>query len=437
MYLNQLEKTLKSFAVSHRDNKIKRRFSTMVTGGSGIGKTDIIKKLGTDLDMAVIITHVAQLEPGELLGIPRSSEIRKNYFVQKYDLPSYLPHYQYNDNGDIKTKTFEDGIQRKIIDVELLGSKVKNKTALINKHGDNWKEKVKGVILFLDEINRAVGDDTKQAIFELPGDYSLHEYEVPENCVIFAAANPSTNDYQVNEMDQEKAWMDRFVHLKAEGRIEDSLTYFKKNDFEESIVSFISSDEDALMEAEENFEINIKRTPRSYEVLNNILKYVDLPEDESIKREVFIGILGSSYGISFSNHLKQNLDKIPSGREVITNYQNIRPIVQQNIKENKLSFMNQMIRYTQIVLLDEEDFSNLIWRTNDLKEKTLPIEEHVQNLVNFIEDLPADARMALIKKTIDKDWVNDILGMQDIIYETLNNDNIDAHKDNSLFGDEG
>ena len=145
---------------------------------------------------------------------------------------------------------------------------------------------MKGVIIFLDEINRAVGDDTKQAIFELPGDYALHEYEVPESCMILAAANPSTNDYQVNEMDQEKAWMDRFIHLKAEGRVEDSLNYFKENGFEESILSFIMADEEALMEKEEYFEPNVKRTPRSYEVLNNVLKYVALPEDDTIKREI-------------------------------------------------------------------------------------------------------------------------------------------------------
>lgn len=433
MYLSQLEATLKSFAISHRDNKVSRRFSTMVTGGSGIGKTEIIKKIGTDLDMAVVITHVAQLEPGELLGIPRSVEIQKGVYVQRYDLPGYLPHYKYNEQGSVERKVFDDGIERKVIDVRLLGSKVKNRKKLEEKHGDNWHEQVKGVIIFLDEINRAVGDDTKQAIFELPGDYALHEYEVPENCIVFAAANPSTNEYQVNEMDQEKAWMDRFIHLKAEGRVEDSIAYFKKNHFEESIISFIVADEDALMEKEEFFELNVKRTPRSYEVLDNILKYVTLPEGDSYQREVFMGILGSEYGSNFTNHLKENLEFVPTSEQIITRYDSVQSFVKEAVAENKIALINQTVRHIHAFLMDEENVLQTLWVKSG--EEAHVNDVYVQNIVHYLEDLPSEIRMSLIKQVIDFDWVNDVLGPEDIVFDTLNEDSEDAHSDNWMQKD--
>lgn len=432
MYLAQLDQTLKSFILSHRDNRVNRRFATMVTGGSGVGKTSIVKKIGTELDMAVVITHVAQLEPGELLGIPRSVEVKKGTFVQRYDLPGYLPHYLHDEEGKVVTKMFDDGITRKVIDVRLLGSKVKNKKELEEKFGENWHEYIKGVIIFLDEINRAVGDDTKQAIFELPGDYALHEYEVPESCMIVAAANPSTPDYQVNEMDQEKAWMDRFIHLKAEGRVEDSLQYFKENEFEESILSFIMADESALMEKEEFFELNVKRTPRSYEVLDNVLKYVVLPADDTIRREVFIGILGIEYGNSFANHLKENLDYIPTTKQMITNYDEVRTLVQEAIAENKISFLNQTIRQMQLFFSNEQEVRETMWVSSD-ENNSVPNQTYIRHVVHFIEDLPAEIRMSFVKKVVEYDWTNELLGPEDIIFHTLNADQEDAHRDDRYY----
>lgn len=428
MYLSQLDTTLKCFVTSHRDNLVNRRFATMITGGSGVGKTSIVKKIGTELDMAVVITHVAQLEPGELLGIPRSIEVKKGLFIQRYDLPGYLPHYLLDENGEIVSKEFDDGITRKCIDVRLLGSKVKNKKELMKKYGEKWYEHVKGVIIFLDEINRAVGDDTKQAIFELPGDYALHEYEVPESCMIIAAANPSTNDYQVNEMDQEKAWMDRFIHLTAEGRVEDSLRYFKENEFEESIISFIMADEEALMEKEKPFTPNVKRTPRSYEILDNVLKYVKLPDNDTIKREVFTGILGMEYGNNFTKHLKEKLDYIPTVNEMITQYDDVRSVVQSAINENKISFVNQIVRQLQNFFSTEKEVLDMMWTENEHGE-SIPNAVYIQNVVLFLEDLPSEIRMSFVKKIVEHDWTNMLLGPEDIVFETLMEDQEDAYRD--------
>lgn len=434
MYIRQLDKTLKSLALAHRDNKVARRFSTMVTGGSGIGKTDVVKKIATELDMAVVIIHVAQLEPGELLGIPRSMEVRKGVTVQRYDLPGYLPHYLCDSNGQPISKTFEDGIVRNLIDVELLGSKVKNRAQLKAKHGNQWHQQVKGVILFLDEISRAVGDDTKQAIFELPGDYSLHEYEVPESVVIFAAANPSTNDYQVNDMDQEKAWMDRFIHLKAEGRIEDSINYFEKNGFEDTIISFISADNEALMVPEEPYKLNVTRTPRSYEVLDNVLKYVDLPNEDSIKQEVFSGILGLEYGTTFANHLKNTFEFVPNGLKICTAYDEVRSFILDAVEKNKSSFINQTTTYLHSFLSFEENVTKHFYRQADQQDvdfarneglspvslgESIPNTAYINNLTQYLMDLPSDFRMSLIIRIVKFDWVNDLISEEKEIFDIL------------------
>jgi len=480
MYIPQLKKTLKSFALAHRDGQIKKRFSTLVTGGAGIGKTQIIKELATELDMGVIIVHAAQLEPGDLLGIPRSKPFFSQDFIENlftkieskrgfskltsllrhgmeffiesdrytvYDLPNYLPHYQTGKDGEPVTWIDEEGITRYRYKVKLLGSKLKNKKELKAKHGADWDKKIKGFILFLDEINRVVGDDTKNAIFELPGDYALHEYEVPEHCVIFAAANPSTSDYQVNDMDQEKALMDRFVGIKAEGRAKDSIAHFKKLNFEPSIVSFIEADKDALMEKEKEFELTVTRTPRSYETLENMLKYVDLPSNKGVQQEVFKGILGEKYGLQFYNHLVKNLEITPSGEELVQDYDSFRERFIEAINGNEVSMVHKVIRTMYEFLIEEENIHKYLWeyeskehyeefRRGDIEDsedvrRTL-IQHHVQNIEHFLEDLLPDARMGLIKQVFSLEHVNDALCTSDIIFQTLKDDTIDNYDTNWL-----
>ncbi|QST02953.1 hypothetical protein IMZ31_20615 (plasmid) [Pontibacillus sp. ALD_SL1] len=437
MYINELKQTLRSFIKPHRDRLIPsdKRFSTMITGGSGIGKTQNVLEVASELDMICIIVHVAQLEPADLVGIPVPYEIRPGVTVQRYVLPGYLPHPLVNEKGENVVKRFDDGIERELIDCDSLGSKIRNRVLLEQKHGKEWSKQVKGAVLFLDEINRAKGDDTKEAIFELPGDYALHEYEVPSSCVIIAAQNPPTSEYNVNDMDQEKAWMDRFIHLTAEARYDDALSYFQDREAHPSILSFIKADQKALFVPEESYELPITRTPRSWERVNTLLQFVELPKEDAIKREVFIGILGKEYGHSFTNHLSKSLTTVPSAKEILTNYESHRPFVNETTSDRRNDILNLMGDALIEQLTSAEETNSIFYRyaeeedVDETGERPVFIgdpllrEDRLHNLYAFLIDLPKAIRMSKFQQLIRLPHVYTLLNEKDDLFLKLLEDN--------------
>lgn len=423
MSLN-IEKTksaLRSFAIAHRDRLISQRLAPYITGDAGIGKTKIVKELGTELDMGVIITHVAQLEPSDLVGIPRSRQVSEDLYIQRFDLPGYLPMARKNADGSYIWVDSEDGVKRPDFMVEILGSKIKNRKELEEKHGSEWMSKIKGFILFLDEINRAVSDETKQAIFELPGDYALHEYEVPPCCMIIGAGNPPNTDYEVNSMDEDVAWMDRFIHLRATTDRESVLSHFGQNDVHPSIMSFLSNDESALIKPSVDYELNVNRSPRSYEKLSTILKEINLPEDKDILTEICIGTLGDEYGIAFAKHYLEKNDLLTSLDDIAFNYNDHRDYILELVENNSNSELNAIILNMYAQLHSEKHFFNSFIENNQM------LPEVFDNLTNFLLDLDAETRSVFIKKTSPILHVNQYFYAEnDKIFENYKNTILEA-----------
>lgn len=409
MYLNSLKNVLKQIAQGHVDNKVTYRFATNIIGPAGIGKTQLMKEVANDLGVALVNVRVGQLEPGELIGIPRE-ETQNGITVMKYSLPGYLPHYKHNDDGSIAIR--EDG--KKILDIDRLGSMVQNRRELLKKF-DGDLDKVEGCIVFFDEINRVAGDDTKQAIFQLPEQYRIHTYEIPENCCLFAASNPNTDDYQVNEIDQERAFMDRFLHLQAEPRLEDWMIWAEKRGIHEGIVSFINADPNALFVKDAYYDLGVIPSPRSFELVNTLLSEVELPKDDAILREVFSGAIGSIHANNLVNHLKENMEKAVTGEEIIKDYKKVQKKIQKAVENNRMDYLDQVTRNLYVVLVEETNI------------KKLKVEENMENIERFLEDLQPEVRMTLVQQLVQFDHVNEILGASDAVFEILNSDAMRAH----------
>lgn len=454
MYISEAELFLESVFKAHRDNKVGYRHVPLLHGPAGIGKTQLIKYLSTKLGMACINVRVGQLESADLIGIPRSKKrflnkkldelfakaensrgfgkmfemtkglvslfaATESYMV--YDLPNFLPHYLKDQKGNIVTVWDEDlKTDRKVLDIDGLGDMVVNRKEL-EEMFDGDMTQVKGAVLFLDEINRIAGDDMKQSIFQLPEAYKMHTYKVPEGVAMVAAANPNTNDYQVSEIDQDKAFMDRFLHIKLRTNVESWMTWAGRKGIHHGLMSFYNAVPDALQVEEKPYKLPINPTPRSAELINTLLTEVELPQNDGIRREVFMGILGNEFGPMLQKHLKENISKVPTGEEIILNYPEYRALIQSNAKMKNQDYLNQVWRNVYAYCQNAENWEAIRNAINTIDPETKEVTPG--NLDNYILDLPSEMAMTyvqqLIKIRVDNKPLNDILGDSEVIFKYL------------------
>ena len=132
------------------------RRPVLLEGPTGIGKSEVVRRVAEKLGIATTVLDLSLLEPPDLVGLPVIRDGRTTYAV-----PHVLP---------------QSGAG----------------------------------ILMLEELNRAERY-IQQPALQLLTARRLHEYELPPDWVCFAAVNPETADYQVTPLD--RALRARFLSL--------------------------------------------------------------------------------------------------------------------------------------------------------------------------------------------------------------------------------
>ncbi len=146
----RLEKVL---AVAYR-----ARRAVLLEGPTGVGKSEIVRRVADGLGIATTILDLSLLEPPDLVGLPVVRDGRT-----EYALPSVLPR---------------DGAG----------------------------------ILMLEELNRAERY-IQQPALQLLSARRLHEYVLPPGWVCVATVNPQTAEYHVTALD--KALRARFLQMSV------------------------------------------------------------------------------------------------------------------------------------------------------------------------------------------------------------------------------
>ncbi len=134
------------------------RRPVLLSGPTGVGKSEIIRRVAGNLGVDVTVLDLSLLEPPDLVGLPVVVDGRT-----QYALPSILPR---EGNG----------------------------------------------ILLLEELNRAERY-IQQPALQLLSARRLHEYELPEGWVCIATVNPQTAEYHVTALD--KALRARFLEVNV------------------------------------------------------------------------------------------------------------------------------------------------------------------------------------------------------------------------------
>ena len=301
--------------------------SVMLWGQPGVGKSQSVRQIAKEIEKLtnkkVNITDVRLLlfNPIDLRGIPTS-------------------------NAD---KTLAIWLRPKIFNMDI-SSDVVN-------------------ILFLDEIS-SCPQSVQAAAYQITLDRTIGEHKLPDNCIVIAAGNRITDKSVVNKMP--KALANRLMHIDVE--IDFTLWYewALKNNVHRSVLSFLKNNRKLLNNFESETDTLTYATPRTWEMVSNVLNCIDSGVDSC---GLIQGLVGKDVGLLFYNYLK-TASSLP----------NIKDIFDGKVKYSKMSEEEIMsLRYSII---------NYI-RSNELSDN------EINNSVEYILDMPNDYSLVIMKSYMD------------------------------------
>ena len=163
-------------------------------------------------------------------------------------------------------------------------------------------------ILFLDEIS-AAPQSVQASAYQITLDRVVGEHKLPDNCIVIAAGNRVTDKSVAFKMP--KALANRLLHIDVEG----SFTAWKKwaiaNGINEKVIGFLTFREDYLMGFDSSADDLAFPTPRSWEMVSNILNNVSPDMNEMYP--MIAGLVGTGAAIELKawESVYHNLPSVP------------------------------------------------------------------------------------------------------------------------------
>ena len=247
--------------------------SVMLWGQPGVGKSQSIYELAKSIEentnKKVNVTDVRLIlfNPVDLRGIPTS-------------------------NAD---KTLAIWLKPKIFDMDL-SSNVVN-------------------ILFLDELS-SCSQAVQAAAYQITLDKKVGEHKLPDNTIVIAAGN-RTIDRSVS-FNMPKALANRLLHIEVESSFDSWNKWAIKSGIHPYILGFLNFNPNLLNTFDPKSESLAFATPRSWEMVSNILNNVS--DDIEQVYDLIEGLVGKGTAVEFRQYTKiyfklPNVEKIFKGIE--------------------------------------------------------------------------------------------------------------------------
>jgi SpoVK/Ycf46/Vps4 family AAA+-type ATPase len=234
-------------------------------GPPGIGKSDIIKQLGAELDAHVIDVRLSLWEPTDIKGIP--------YFDSNSNKMVWAPPSELPD------------------------------AEMAKQH--------KQIILFMDEMNSAA-PSVQAAAYQLVLNRRVGTYQLPDNVVMVAAGNRETDKGVTYRMPAPLA--NRFVHLEMTVDWEDWNEWAVENRIHKDVVGFLTFSKKDLYDFDPKSASRAFATPRSWSFVSELL--VDDDCDESTLTDLTSGAVGEGLAVKFMAHRKHS-SKMPNPTDIL------------------------------------------------------------------------------------------------------------------------
>jgi hypothetical protein len=235
-------------------------------GPPGIGKSDIIKQLGTELEAHVIDVRLSLWEPTDIKGIPYfDSNINKMVWAPPLELP----------------------------DAEMA-----------KQH--------KQIVLFMDEMNSAA-PAVQAAAYQLVLNRRVGTYQLPDNVVMVAAGNRETDKGVTYRMPAPLA--NRFVHLEMTCDWDDWNEWAVENRVHKDVVGFLTFSKKDLYDFDPKSASRAFATPRSWSFVSELL--IDDDTDADTLTDLVSGSVGEGLAVKFMAHRKV-ASKMPNPTDILS-----------------------------------------------------------------------------------------------------------------------
>jgi hypothetical protein len=244
----------------------KNKRPIFIWGPPGIGKSDIIKQLGEELDAHVIDVRLSLWEPTDIKGIP--------YFDSNSGKMVWAPPGELPD------------------------------AELAKKH--------KIIVLFMDEMNSAA-PSVQAAAYQLILNRRVGTYKLPDNVVMVAAGNRETDKGVTFRMPAPLA--NRFVHLEMTVDWDDYFDWAAENKIHKDVVGFLTFSKKDLYDFDPKSSSRSFATPRSWSFVSELL--TDDDTDESTLTDLVSGSIGEGLALKFMAHRK-HASKMPNPTDILS-----------------------------------------------------------------------------------------------------------------------
>ncbi len=223
-------------------------------GPAGVGKSETIRESAALLSLAtgkrVVVTDVRLLlfSPVDLRGVPVADENR----------------------------TFTLWLLPKIFDMD-------PSEDVIN-------------ILFLDELS-AAPQSVQAAAYQITLDRRIGEHVLPDNCIVIAAGNRTTDQSVAFKMP--KALANRMMHYNVVPDFSSWKAWALRTGIDSRIIGYLSFDTSRLCVTPQSSDLAYP-TPRSWTFVNNILKAApDLSLDSTAAHQLISACVGKDVSVEF------------------------------------------------------------------------------------------------------------------------------------------
>lgn len=266
----QIVDELSSFYIAaiENDTEFKALPSVMLWGAPGVGKSQAIRqvawKIEKETEKTVHVTDVRLLlfNPIDLRGIPTANA----------------------------EKTLAIWLRPQIFNMD-------SSDSVVN-------------ILFLDEIT-AAPQSVQAAAYQITLDRVVGEHVLPDNCIVIAAGNRTTDRSVAFKMP--KALANRLMHFQVEESFDAWRSWAVRVGVNEKVIGFLSFHKDYLMAFDPNGSDVAFATPRSWEMASKVLDQFDGNVERAFN--LIAGLVGVGVALEFRSW-EQVYDSLPSIEDI-------------------------------------------------------------------------------------------------------------------------